>query len=211
MLLSSLLLSIEYLPLIHHWGPCANYNYTAPLDSSPPPSAEHQHKTPFMQHPLFSLWGFTASSHSLRPTVKSFIFFCPASFFNFCCLSWWYYQSKLKTFIFNPSQFFIITPLGYQVVNSTSPLRSILISWSHFHFPFTALIHTHILPPLNLWVSLSMGALAFRFPSILLSAVILTHSHLTLLIFFELLSTQNSNLAVQNIVPCPGPWLPFQF
>ena len=97
-----------------------------------------------MQHPLFSLWGFTASSHSLRPTVKSFIFFCPASFFNFCCLSWWYYQSKLKTFIFKPSQFFIITPLGYQVVNSTSPLRSILISWSHFHFPFTTLIHTHI-------------------------------------------------------------------
>ena len=121
---------------------------------------------------------------------KSFIFFCPASLFSFSCLSWWHHQSKLKTFNLSsvPPSSLSSLPLVTKLL--ILPLRSILISWSCFHFSFTTLIYTHILPPLNLWISLSMGVLAFRFPSILLSAVILMHVRLTSLIVFELLSAK---------------------
>lgn len=93
--------------------------------------------------------------------------------------------SKLRIFSLSsvlPSSYL---PSPLNCLSSCLRFNIILVSWPHSS-PLTAWAHTHILPRWNLWIGLSVGALAFSFPCFQspLCGGINTQC-LTLLIFFR--------------------------
>ena len=82
-------------------------------------------------------------------------------------------QVENLQFILGPSSHL---PLPLNCLPSCLHFNIILVSWPYSSL-FTAWVHTHILPWWNVWISLSVGAPAFNFPSSSpLSVEALTHS-----------------------------------